>query len=129
PFTIEQIRGALTSARTNARCTSVVLDELTARFLGAPRDADSGAERATAASASDTTGFAFGVALQLRGTALRNGELQPVWRDIRPTSEGDPPLVARADLRLSWSGGSRIMAVVDAYGQTDRRNDPGIRAR
>lgn len=129
PFTIEQIRGALTSARTNSRCAGVVLDELTARFLGAPGGGDNLADGAMVTAAGDTTGFAFGAALQLRGTTLRNGELRPVWRDIRPTSEGDPPVVARADLRLSWSGGSRIMAVVDAYGQTDRRNDPNVRAR
>lgn len=129
PFTIEQIRGALSSARTNSRCAGVVLDELVARFLVAPRGGESLADGATMPSAGDTTGFTFGAALRLRGTALRNGELQPIWRDIRPTSEGDPPVVARADLRLSWSGGSRIMAVVDAYGQTDRRNDPAIRAR
>ncbi len=130
PFTVEQIRGALSAARTSSRCASSVLDALERRFLGTEGASESGAPAVVVESAGDTaTGFDFGAALQLRGTALRNGELRPLWRDIRPTSEGDEPLLARADLRLSWSGGSRIMAVVDAYGQTDRRNDPTIRAK
>jgi hypothetical protein len=130
PFTIDQIRGAVSAARSNSRCASSVLDALERRFPSAERTDERGAPTIEAESASDTAaGFDFGAALQLRGTALRNGELRPFWRDIRPTSDGDPPLVARADLRLSWSGGPRIMAVVDAYGQTDRRNDPTIRAK
>ncbi len=128
PFTIADIRGALSAARSEARCSGSVIDDLVARFL--PADSDrAGTSESSGSTADSTTGFDFGAALQLRGTALHNGEMQPVWRDIRPTSEGDPPLVARADLRLSWSGGSKIMAVVDAYGQTDRRNDPTIRAK
>lgn len=128
PFSIADIRRALGSARSDVRCARPLLDALTSRFL-ATADSVSGAGGAAVRSVDSTTGFAFGAALELRGTALHGGELRPLWRDIRPTSEGDPPLVARADLRLSWSGGPKIMAVVDAYGQTDRRNDPLIRAR
>jgi hypothetical protein len=128
PFTIADIRRALGSARSEARCAGPVLDDLVARFLP-PDGVVAGRDGAAVDSPDSATGFAFGAALQLRGTALHNGAMHPIWRDVRPTSEGAPPLVARADLRLSWTGGSRIMAVVDAYGQTDRRNDPLIRAR
>ncbi|HET7551441.1 MAG TPA: hypothetical protein VFK04_09125 [Gemmatimonadaceae bacterium] len=128
PFTVADIRRALGSARSSNRCAGPVLDDLVARFL-APSDVAAGGSDVPGSSPDSAAGFDFGAALQLRGTALRNGEMHPIWRDVRPTSEGDPPLVARADLRLSWSGGSRIMAVVDAFGQTDRRNDPLIRAR
>ncbi len=128
PFTFADVRSALSAARNNARCSGPVLDDLAARFL--PAAGDGAVTNAPSESVADSAaGFGFGAAVQLRGTALRNGELQPIWRDVRATSEGDPPLVARADLRLSWSGGSKIMAVVDAYGQTDRRNDPLIRAK
>ncbi|HET7620780.1 MAG TPA: hypothetical protein VFK39_02650 [Gemmatimonadaceae bacterium] len=127
PFTFGDVRGAVSSARNNARCSGPVLDDLVARFLPV---GDGVVTNAPSESVADSAaGFDFGAAVQLRGTALRNGELQPIWRDVRPTGEGDPPLVARADLRLSWSGGPKIMAVVDAYGQTDRRNDPLIRAK
>jgi len=127
PFTIGDIGRALRSARGVERCAGPVLDALLERFqAAAPSD---GGSAGGARGSDSTTGFAFGAALRLRATALENGEFQPIWRDIRPTSEGDPPLVARADLRLAWSGGPKIMAVVDAYGQTDRRNDPTIRAK
>ena len=127
PFTVEDIRAALVSARSEARCTGSVLDELVARFLPSAA-APVGDAGATESAADSTAGLSFGAALELRGSALHGSELRPIWRDVRPTSEGTPPLVARADLRLTWSGGSRIMAVVDAYGQTDRRNDPTVRA-
>ncbi len=127
PFAIGDIEEALRSARGARRCGGPVLDELLRRFPAAAAETRPGASRI----ADDTAaaGFDFGAALQLRATALRNGDFLPIWRDIRPTAEGTPPLVARADLRLSWNGGPNIMAVVDAYGQTDRRNDPSIRAR
>lgn len=130
PFTIEDIREALASARSEPRCAGPVLDDLLGRFLTVAAGDESTPSTGAMESAPDTVaGFEFGAALELRGTALRNGEFRPVWRDIRATAEGDPPVVARADLRLSWSGGPKIMAVVDAYGQTDRRNDPIVRAK
>ena len=128
PFTVGDIRHALGAARSEPRCAGRVLDDLMARFLAT--DHPRADQRSAGGTASDSaTGVDFGAALQLRGTALRNGEIHPIWRNVRPTSEGDPPIVARADLRLTWSGGSKIMAVVDAFGQTDRRNDPTIRAK
>lgn len=124
PFIVEDLRLALTAARSEPRCAGPVLDDLVMRFLPAD-DAT-----AQAAGVSDSVaGFGFGAALTLRGTALHGGEMRPIWRDVRPTSEGDPPLLARANMRLTWSGGPRVMAVVEAYGQTDRRNDPTVRAR
>ena len=127
PFMVEDIRQALGAARGEVRCAGSVLDDLTARFLP-PDGARESAAGADASSPDSSAGLSFGAALELRGTALHGGELQPLWRDVRPTDQGSPPLVARGDLRLAWSGGSKIMAVVDAYAQTDRRNDPTIRA-
>lgn len=124
PFIVEDLRLALDAARTQPRCAGPVLDDLIARFLP---PADAPGPRASASDSSE--GVGFGAALTLRGTALHGGEMRPIWRDVRPTSEGDPPLVARANLRLTWSGGPRIMAVVEGYGQTDRRNDPTVRAK
>jgi hypothetical protein len=128
PFTIGDIDRALVAARGAPHCAGPVLDALLDRFNSA-NDAAPAAGAGSESLSDSTVGFDFGAALQFRATALDNGELRPLWRDIRPTSAGDPPLVARADLRLSWNGGSKIMAVVDAYGQTDRRNDPLIRAK
>ena len=124
PFTVGDLRLALSSARSEGRCAGPLLDDLVARFLPAHGEAES-----SAGGADSLQGFDLGTALTLRGTALHGGEMRPLWRDVRPTEQGDPPLLARADLRLTWSGGSRVMAVVDAYGQTDRRNDPTVRAR
>lgn len=128
PFTIGDIDRALVAARGAPHCAGPVLDALLDRFNSA-NDAGASAGAGSESLSDSTVGFDFGAVLQLRATALDNGELRPLWRDIRATSAGDPPLVARADLRLSWNGGSKIMAVVDAYGQTDRRNDPLIRAK
>lgn len=124
PFMVGDLRRALVSARAEPRCAGPVLDDLAARFL-----APGGTPAASAGAPDSSAGFDFGAALTLRGTALHGGEMRPVWRDVRPTSEGDPPLVARGNLRLTWSGGARVMAVVEAYGQTDRRNDPTVRAK
>ncbi|HEU6449919.1 MAG TPA: hypothetical protein VFT57_00765, partial [Gemmatimonadaceae bacterium] len=64
PFTIEQIRGALVSARTSSRCVGSVLDALERRFLTVEGTNESGASAIMAESASDTaTGFGFGAAL------------------------------------------------------------------
>lgn len=124
PFMVAALRSALRSARGEARCVGPLLDDLVARFL----PADSVSEQA-AGMQDSLPSFRVGAALTLRGTGLHGGEMRPIWRDVRPTSLGDPPLVARADLRLTWSGSDKVMAVVDAYGQTDRRNDPTVRAK
>jgi hypothetical protein len=128
PFMVEDIRRAIGAARSSERCAGPVLDDLLARFIP---QATTKAERvgATETASDSSADITFGAALDLRATALHGGEMRPLWRDVRPTSAGTPPLVARADLRLTWNGGSKIVAVVDAYGQTDRRNDPLIRAK
>ncbi|HEY9514071.1 MAG TPA: hypothetical protein VIQ74_00220 [Gemmatimonadaceae bacterium] len=123
PFIVEDLRGALRTAGAEPRCAGSVLEELTSRFLQSDAASDS------ASSSASSAPITFGAALTIRGTALHGGEMRPIWRDVRPTAEGDPPLLGLARLRLAWNGGPRIMAVTEAYGETELRNDPTVRAR
>lgn len=120
PFMVKDIRAALREAAGEPACRGRVLDALTARFLPVPAH-DSTAH-------ADSSRLRFGAAATLRGTGQHGGTFYPIWRDIRPTSQGDPAAVGLARLRLTWNGGPNVVFVSEAYGETQRRNDPTVRA-
>jgi hypothetical protein len=120
PFMIKDVRDALRRATQERRCAGRVLDALVTRFQEPPA--------APAGAVADDPRVTFGAAASIQATALHGGEMEPLWRDVRPTAEGTPSLVGVADLRLTWRGGPKLVAVADAYGETSRRNDPTVRA-
>jgi len=117
PYTVHAVRAALTLARDVRACRGPILDALSRRFAFREADAHSGLRGAGEAT--------------LRATGLTGGEFEPLWNDIRPTNQGDPPAVGIVHGRLTWGDGSadQVVAVGDAYAQTGSRNDPTVRAR
>lgn len=89
--------------------------------------------RAAAAAAPDTTrpgyGLRAGGLLSAVVTTHGEGEYHPLWQDITPTAAGTPPFVLTARGRLSWSASPKFLAVSEVYVQSDRRNDPTVRAK
>jgi len=73
-------------------------------------------------------GLSWGAEGTLGLTAMQR-EFRPLWRDVRPDSEGDPVARAVGRFRLRWSGGPKFLAVAEAYGESNRRNDPTVRAK
>ena len=124
PYSVQAIRDAIRAAEREPVCAGPVLSAVRDRFLGS---ADTTAGDTTR-SAPVARGIALGAEVVVRGTGLSGGEFRPLWRDIRPTSEGTPPVVGRVNGRATWSGGRPAVAVVDAYAQTHKRNDPHVRA-
>ncbi|HEX6534971.1 MAG TPA: capsule assembly Wzi family protein [Gemmatimonadaceae bacterium] len=119
PYMVKDVRHAIgaASAPGAARaCGGAILAALRERFAAAPDSAP-------------RDGFTAGAEATLRATGLSGGEFRPLWRDIRGTGAGDPAAVGIARARLSWSGGPDIVAVSEAYAETDRRNDPTVRAK
>ena len=144
PYFVEDVRSALRGATGDPACPALVLDALQERFgvrPPAPKAIDtlapvpaypidsSSASTSRIEPTDSSSGLTAGAMLTLRGTALSGGEFHPLWRDLRPTDEGDPPLVAIARGRLRYSGGPRFVAVSELYAQSDRRNDPSVRAK
>jgi hypothetical protein len=143
PYLVSAIRRSLVSAVRESACRSGLLDELVRRFrpdttppspvpepgvvppIGPVRLEDI-AERP---EEEDPTGLGVGGEAVVRLTSISNGEFRPLWLDVRPTAEGSPSAVGLARLRVTWDGGDRIAAVVEATGQTHWRNDPLVRAR
>ena len=121
PYHVVAVRQALQTARGDERCAGPLLDALLARFAEA--------EAAAGEVAPDERAITFGAAATVRATGLNKGEIRPLWRDIRDKNDGDPEAVAIARARLTWNGGRRIVAVTEAYAQTNTRNDPRTRAR
>lgn len=117
PYLVGWIRTSLEQARTEAACQGQLLDRLVQRF-------GSAADSTTQASA-----FRAGAALTIQATALGDAEFRPLWRDLRPKAEGTPPVVGRANGRVTWNGGPHVLAVADGYAVTNRRNDPTLRGR
>jgi hypothetical protein len=123
PYSVEAIRDAIRAAAREPVCSGPLLRAMHDRFIG-PADtttSDSSARRVE-------RGIELGAKATVQGTGLSGGEFRPLWRDVRPTSEGTPPAVASVHGRATWSGGRPVVAVVDAYAQTHRRNDPRVRA-
>lgn len=147
PFLVGRVRAALLRARGDAECRGALLDALVARFgvdTAAPapaapaRDTLAGvaddlaaavaSRRRGAAAESDPRG-SVGAALTLRLTGHGEGEFRPLWRGVQRIEEGTPPAVAILRVRGAVEGGERLVGVVEAYGQTQRRNDPLVRGR
>jgi hypothetical protein len=121
PYRIGRIQSALTDAEQQSRCAGAVLDALRARF-------SHDTTMHTDSTVADPH-LSIGAAATLAASGLHNGEFFPLWRDVRPVSEGTPPLVGTARVRLTWDAGEHLVGVVEAYGETNRRNDPLIRAK
>lgn len=121
PFMVKDVRTALRTAATESACGGRVLRVLVGRFLADSVATDS-ARRSTASRVR------FGGVATLQATGLHNGEIEPLWEDIRPTSDGTAPAVGLARLRLSFDGGPNVVLVTEAYGETSSRNDPTVRA-
>ena len=120
PFMVKDIQAALRAAAAEPACRGRVLDALTSRFLEPVAAQDS--------ARADSSRLRFGAAATLRATGQHGGTFYPLWRDIRPVSQGDPAAVGLARLRLTWNGGPNVVFVSEAYGETQRRNDPTVRA-
>ena len=118
PFMVKDIQAALHAAASEPACAGRILNQLTARFLLHPPVADSTASR-----------LRLGAAVTLRATGLTGGTIDPLWQDVRPTSQGDPPLVGLGRVRVTWNGGPDVLLVSEAYGETQFRNDPTVRAK
>jgi hypothetical protein len=143
PYLLSAIRRSLVSAVRDTACRSALLDDLVRRFrpdTTPPTPVpDPGAipptgpvmleDIAEQAEEEEPTGIGVGGEAVVRLTSLSNGEFRPLWLDVRPAAEGAPSAVGLARLRVTWDGGDRIAAVVEATGQTHGRNDPLVRAR
>jgi len=89
PFMVKDVRAALRSAKSESMCGGRVLDALASRFLADSVAADSAAD-------AKTNRIRFGALASLQATGLDNGEMYPLWDDIRPTGQGTPPAVGTA---------------------------------
>ena len=119
PYFVEWIRVALARAQTETSCQGVLLTTLRERFDRMP----------AAPSATTDRPFDAGAALTVSATALGDREFRPLWRDVRPKSEGTPPAVAKLSGRVSWNGGDQLYGVAEGYAFTNRRNEPTLRGR
>lgn len=122
PFMVKDVRAALRAAKGESMCGGRVLDALAARFV---------ADSVASDSAADARKYRvrFGALASLQATDLHGGEIDPLWDNIRPTSQGTPAAVGTARLRLTFDGGPNVVLVTEAYGETESRNDPTVRAR
>ncbi|MFN2400322.1 MAG: capsule assembly Wzi family protein [Gemmatimonadaceae bacterium] len=126
PYQVRRIRDALRSAAGEEYCTGQILEALQIRFsAGMSMDSADSTGHVT----GDSVGFNMGADVTVMATALQNGVFVPLWRDIRPVSEGEESAVGIVRGRVSWSGGRRVVAVTEAFAQTGTRNDPKMRAR
>jgi capsule assembly protein Wzi len=110
------------------RATEVASRELVREFP-APAGDSAQPRKPDSSTSNVATGLDGGGAVTLRVTGLGNGEYRPLWLDVRPTDEGDPPALAIARGRVRWSGGPKFLAVSEIYLQSSRRNDPTVRAK
>lgn len=138
PYSFGAVRDAVRSFTGDGRCDGAIAEALHRRFLPDTvperREVDS-----TVAPLVTTEGVVYepgperpspwriGGLVSLRATALQKGEFRPRWVDVRPTDEGDPPLLGVAQGRIAWEGGPSIAAVVDLEAQSHVRNDPHFR--
>jgi hypothetical protein len=122
PYTVALVREAVEVATGDGRCRGPVLDVVRARFAVG----DGGVAGGPPAGVSGLRG---GLAAYVRLATRRNLEFRPLWRDVRPDSEGDPTAVGLLAGRVTWEGSPGVVAVLEGYAQSDRRNDPTVRSR
>lgn len=143
PYLVGRVRQALVAAREDERCRGPLLDALLARFrpdttaaVPAPPDtlANVAPDLAAAVTARESgtesrPESGIGAALTLRLTGLGEGDFRPLWRGPQRIEDGTPPAVGVLRVRGTFEGSDRLVAVVEGYGQTHRRNDPQVRGR
>ena len=136
PYQVRLVRAALVAARAEGACSGPILDALQARFESQPDTSQVSTPviqalqtRSELPVGDSGQGVRFGAAAQLRATALHNGEITPLWENVRPTSEGDPPAVGVLHGRITYGAGDHLAIVVDGYGETNARNDPQVSAK
>jgi hypothetical protein len=144
PYLVGRVRAALLRARADVRCQGAILDALVVRFgvdtaPPAPSQADTLRGVADDLAAAIATGGrvtpegdprgSLGAALTLRLTGLGEGDFRPLWRGVQRIEDGTPPAVAILRVRGTIQGGPHLVGVIEAYGQTHRRNDPLVRGR
>lgn len=128
PYDIERIRVALRAAAGDRACAPALVAALARRF-DVPANSQSAAESITTPASPPAGGaYNIGASATVRVTALGRDEYRPLWEDLRPKAEGDPPLVGVLRVRGRYSPTPRSVAVIEAFGQTHARNDPYIRA-
>jgi hypothetical protein len=145
PYLVGRVRTAVRHAQGEARCRGPILDLLVSRFrVDSVAVADSVPARDTLSGVAPDLAAAVavkgeaeqrhpqsgvGAAVTLRLTGHGEGEFRPLWRGVQRIEDGTPPAVALLRVRGTVDGGERLVGVVEAYGQTHRRNDPQIRGR
>ena len=157
PYRAGAVRAALRVALNDTACAGPILEALRARFIARAVDSVRAPMPATtdSAVAADTLAgvapdlvraireeeddhgrpvgeegrFRFGARADLALTTLSKGEFEPLWESVRPTGQGTPAAVARLRARVTWEGGPRLVAVVEPFAQSHRRNDPLLRER
>ncbi len=132
PYDIARVRSAVQRAASDPTCAPRLVAPLTARFGS---DVDSkgavpaGAAGTTAVSPLRDRIYNVGGSVTARVTALGRDEYRPLWRDLRPKAQGDPPVVGIARVRGRYAPTPRTVGVIEAYAQSHSRNDPLVRAR
>jgi len=150
PWLARDVRRALRRAAADSTCRGILLDALSLRFTAAepepapivrdtlgpdtlagvaPDLARAIREAQSRDEPGDESRLSFGAKGSLFVTPLSKGEFEPRWLDVRPTSEGTPPLVVQVRARATWDGGPRMTAVMEGFAQSHARNDFTLRAR
>lgn len=139
PYLVRSLRAALGRAEARGgRCSGSILEALRARFLpdstvvvdtvGVAPDLAAAAVASARPHRDSRSGV--GAALTLRATALGGGgDFRPLWKSVQPTDSGTPAAVVIGRLRGTADGGDNLVAVVEGYAQSERRNDPQVRAK
>ena len=118
PYLLRDVRLAVRRAATDSTCAGSLVTVLRDRFT-----------RDTFDIFTDNEGvLSAGGALTLRATQLSNGEFRPLWMGVRPKEQGDPPITAVGQGRVTW-GSKNVVGVIEAVGYTHRRNDPSLHQR
>lgn len=118
PYLVRDVRAAVRRATTDSSCASSLVAVLRDRFASDTFDIFTDNEGVLTA----------GGALTVRATQLSNGEFRPLWRGLRPKAEGDPPVSATVQGRVTW-GSKNVVGVIEGVGYTHRRNDPNLHQR
>jgi hypothetical protein len=150
PYLARDVRRALRRAAGDSACRGILLDALSLRFTVArlepvqvvrdtlapdtlagvaPDLARAIREAERRDEPGDESRLSFGGKGTLVATVLSEGDFEPRWLDVRPTSDGTPPLVAQVRGRATWDGGPRMVAVMEGFAQSHARNDQTLRAR
>ena len=117
PYMVLAVRQALVAAEKEPRCAGAILELLANRFAR-----DTGWVHDTSGSR-----LRFGTEVTVEGTALSNGVITPLWRDVRPVDSGPQPLILIPRARLTFNGGPNFVAMSEVFAQSGVRDDPTIR--